>query len=484
MIGTPRISLSAPRFRLFSAVGILLAIGFLGSACRDADRNGLLYGKPQADGEAPILVIGMDGLEWDILLPLLHQGELPNMARMMDRGAFGYLETLHPTWSPRIWTSVATGKNPEDHGVLDFVHYAEDRTPISLYTSEDRKVKAWWNILSEAGIPNDTIGWWMTFPVEPVDGLMVAQTNAPVGGDGPSKGLLRDGVPAQVFPVSREGEVFNLMAQAEESLDETIAGIFGTPDLFSDEAQERWEDCRWAFRADSTYLKIALDCAKRGPAPMTAVYFGGTDVVGHRFFAAYQPGDYDLRSDSDEVRVFADVIPNYYRYMDSVLGDLVEAWPADTTFFVLSDHGMVSQREEVAKRGGLHAKRNDGKLNLTHTGGHGRGEAGVLFAAGPLILDLSESGPASLSSNELPTIGGVLDLCPTLLQIFGIPVGRDMAGGVWREMLAKSVTELPWIATHDDEAWRMARPHTGIQPTDSSGRIDQLGDLGYLDEDK
>ena len=462
------------------AAGVFATIGSCGSDAGTA----LVSGPPHADQEAPVLVIGMDGLEWDLLLPLLDSGDLPNMAKMMGRGAFGFLDTLHPTWSPRIWTSVATGKEPEEHGVLDFVHYSEDRTPLSLYTSEDRKVKAWWNILSEYGIQNDTIGWWMTFPVEPVDGVMVAQTNAPLGGNGPSKGLLREGVPAQVYPAALEQQVFDLMGQAEESLDLTLKEIFGSPEIFDDEARERWEDCRWAFRADSTYLAIALEQAKSGPAPLTAVYFGGTDVVGHRFFAAYKPEEFDLPEDGDEVRVFGDVIPSYYRYMDRVLGELVAAWPEDTTYFVLSDHGMVSQHEEVESRGGLHAKRKDGKTNMTHTGGHGRGEPGVLFAAGPLIQDTQALAPASQARDQLPTLGSVLDLCPTLLTIFGVPIASDMAGESLKDLLVASVTVLPAIPTHDDADWLANRPHTGLQPIDSAGRIDQLGDLGYLDEDE
>ena len=463
------------------ALAAVLAVGLSIGACGGSQVEPIAYGPKHASAEAPVLVVGIDGLEWDIMAPLLRAGELPNMAKLMERGTYGLFGTMHPTWSPRIWTTVATGKKPAEHGILDFVHYSEDRTPLSLYTSEDRKTKAWWNILSDAGVTNDTIGWWMTFPVEPVDGVMVAQTNAPVGADGPSKGLLLEGVPSQVFPASLEPQVFATMAAQEDELDVTIEKIFGKPELFNPEARQRWEDCRWAFRADSTYLAIALERAKTGPAPLTSVYFGGTDVVGHRFFAAYKPGPFGFSKNSDEVKTFHDVIPAYYRYMDGVLGELVDAWPEDTTVLVVSDHGMVSQHVEIEKLGQF-GSANGGKSKYSHTGGHGRAEPGVLLAAGPLVKDQGDGFQAqSFTRSGLKTQGTVVDLCPTLLTIFGVPVGEDMAGIPMVKVLVPEVQALPRIPTHDDADWLDARPQTGIQPVDSSGRISQLENLGYLD---
>lgn len=473
---TNRVSLTG----MFLPSAVLSACLSLG-ACGGPEPDPIAYGPSHADSTSPVLVIGMDGLEWDIMVPLLQAGELPHMASLMERGSYGLFGTMHPTWSPRIWTTVATGKNPAQHGILDFVHYDEDRTPLALYTSEDRKTKAWWNILSDAGVVNDTIGYWMTFPVEPVDGVMVAQTNAPVGDGGPSKGLLREGVPAQVFPASMEQQVFATMQAQEKELDGTIERIFGKPNLFDGEARKRWDDCRWAFRADSTYLAIALERAEAGPAPLTSVYFGGTDVVGHRFFAAYQPEPFGFLKSSDEVKSFQDVIPAYYRYMDSVLGELIAAWPEDTTVLLVSDHGMVSQHEKIEQLAQYGAEGAE-KSKYSHTGGHGKAEPGVVIAAGPLIRNEGAGfRPESFSRQGLETHGTVVDLCPTLLTIFGVPAGQDMVGKTMSSVLVERVKALPRIPTHDDAAWLDSRSKTGIQPVDSSGRIDQLENLGYLD---
>ena len=43
-----------------------------------------------------------------------------------------------------------------------------------LYTNRDRRAKALWNIFSDYGRLSHTIGWWMTYPVEPINGIMDA----------------------------------------------------------------------------------------------------------------------------------------------------------------------------------------------------------------------------------------------------------------------------------------------------------------------
>ena len=63
---------------------------------------------------APVLVLGIDGFEWSVVLPLLAEGRMPTLAALMERGVVGKLSTLDPTVSPRLWTTIATGKLPED----------------------------------------------------------------------------------------------------------------------------------------------------------------------------------------------------------------------------------------------------------------------------------------------------------------------------------------------------------------------------------
>ena len=53
-----------------------------------------------------LLVIGVDGASWSYLDPLMERGELPNFQRLVEEGVRGPLETLRPTLSPALWTTM------------------------------------------------------------------------------------------------------------------------------------------------------------------------------------------------------------------------------------------------------------------------------------------------------------------------------------------------------------------------------------------
>jgi len=147
-----------------STVLLLLAVGL---GCSSSQ---------EGSAPAPVVLIGVDGLEWSVVLPLVRSGEMPAVRALMERGRFGKLATLEPTHSPAIWTTVATGKLPHKHGIHHFVA-PRPGGGQRLLTSADRRTKALWNLFSDAGLRVHTAGWWLTFPVEAVRGSMVAQNN-------------------------------------------------------------------------------------------------------------------------------------------------------------------------------------------------------------------------------------------------------------------------------------------------------------------
>ena len=255
------------------------------------------------------VVFAADGFEWDILLPLVKAGKLPNLADLMERGCYGEIEMVTPTLSPVVWTTVATGKHHSKHGIHHFARFSRTGGPLRLYNNRDRKTKAVWNILSDYGRSVSSIGWWMTYPVEAVNGVMVAQTNTieqldTRAGNHVWKGALRPGIPGQVFPSDRQEHVFEILRDVEAGLPSLPHTIFGEfrhtlPPL---DARLR-SNCQWSFRADASYLQIALKLLQENPeTDLTLVYFGGPDVVGHRFWRYMQPDVFRHRPTAGELR--------------------------------------------------------------------------------------------------------------------------------------------------------------------------------------
>ena len=90
------------------------------------------------------LIFTVDGLDWDLLLPAMREGRAPNLLDLARRGSAARLSTLDPVHSPRVWTSIATGKDVQKHGTTRFA----------------------WNILGEAGHSVGVVGWPVTGPAE------------------------------------------------------------------------------------------------------------------------------------------------------------------------------------------------------------------------------------------------------------------------------------------------------------------------------
>ena len=125
-------------------------------------------------GKDKLLLIGWDAADWKIIWPLIAKGQMPALKRMMSNGVYGNMSTMNPPYSPMLWTSVATGKTPEKHGVLGFIEVLPNNSGVRPVTANSRKVRALWNILHNQGLKSNLVGWWPSFPAEPIDGVIIS----------------------------------------------------------------------------------------------------------------------------------------------------------------------------------------------------------------------------------------------------------------------------------------------------------------------
>jgi len=174
------------------------------------------------------------------------------------------------------------------------------------------------------------------------------------------------------------------------------------------------------------------------------------------------------------VERFGRVVEDAYAGSDAALGDLLAALPAETTVFVLSDHGMhahnASSRFDVPVGGRLERE----------SGGHEDGPPGIFVAAGPGIHAGGLPRPLEeLVENDLPIVGHALDVTPTLLTLLGLPVGRDMDGVVLESLLEPRI-KVTYVETHDTEDWLASRPSVTYETPGTEERLEQLRSLGYI----
>jgi len=457
--------------------------------------------KASTRSRSPILLFAIDGLEWRVMKPLIESGQLPVIEGLMRKGSYGYLKSLYPTFSPLIWTSIATSKNASKHGILNFVYEDTPEGPrgdVSIhtmretvgsetkryrsYTSGHRKTKALWNILSDFGLSVNCIGWWTTYPAEPINGVMVSQTNTTETLRNPQealfKGTLLKGVEDQVYPPDRQNHMMDLLEEVDDNFDQIIEETFGKfPHPADDFGQQKWDQTQWAFRADAMYVRIARDILESGqPFDLFAIYIAGTDVAAHRFWRHKYPDQYVHPPDGEQIENFGHVIDDEYKYVDRVIGQMLALAPPDAGVIIVSDHGMHTINNDRVFR-------KDDPPSESLSAHHQDAPPGVIIASGGPFKSPPTGAATALDLDTLIPLGGVLDVLPTILAVKGIPIGKDMDGTPIRGIIdfeKLGQHEIRYIPTHDTQEWLAAQPNRIREAVDDNERLEQLRALGYI----
>lgn len=150
-----------------------------------------------------VVVLGMDGMDPNLLHRFVAQGELPTFAKFLERNQFSELQTTMPPHSPVAWSSFITGMNPGGHGIYDFVHRdpasftpymstsrsfdAKDSLKLGRYSIPlgsgevklMREGKALWSHLEDNGVPSSVYQIPANFPVVPGNARTISGMGTP-----------------------------------------------------------------------------------------------------------------------------------------------------------------------------------------------------------------------------------------------------------------------------------------------------------------
>jgi predicted AlkP superfamily phosphohydrolase/phosphomutase len=99
----------------------------------------------RASGRPAVIVLGFDGMDYELTKQMIAEGRLPNLAKLAARGTFTPLATSMPPQSPVAWSNFITGMDSGGHGIYDFVHRDPETMIPYLSTSRaepsDKKLK-------------------------------------------------------------------------------------------------------------------------------------------------------------------------------------------------------------------------------------------------------------------------------------------------------------------------------------------------------
>ncbi len=417
-----------------------------------------------------VMMIPLDGGTWSVFDPMLRAGRLPNIQALIESGVHADLETDIPTYSPIIWTSVATGKFPTRHGIHGFIRtrlplgLPEIRLetkrmaaltkvlklairfveligyrwpglalPVEIYGTNDVRARPFWDILGEFDLPSMVLEWYISHPTRPMHGIQVSE-----------RFHLMKGVAAQVpnivHPDSLAPALEASVVSPEEIDDARLLSLVDLRGLdeqgivsFTREHASWFETVRKNMARDISTVQLAEAVFPYLPDwRFAAVYFRAMDGLHH-----YTWNKKDLPAeelDTHPERRFHDAIERYYEFCDGIVEKVASHADERTVVMVLSDHGFESTYD------------------------HERGPEGFFIMAGGPVEHSAQRGRIS-----------IYDIAPTVLALLGVPVPDDMDGEVAGEMLPASFWE--------------EHPLRNVPSYERSDRVIAVEPSSYMDEE-
>jgi tetratricopeptide (TPR) repeat protein len=416
----------------------------------------------------PVLFVGWDGADWQLLDTYMADGTMPNLAGLVREGRAGGLLTIQPPLSPLVWTTMMTGVSPLAHGILDFTRFHPQTGQREPITRAERRVPALWNMAGMAGRTAAVFGLWATWPAEPVDGLLVSdrlfsfqnpETTPP---------------PGVVYPPAEEAWARAALAATEKEVgftavhaylpwltEEDYRSLLAQPDPYAQPAAA----LRRILVETAVYDRLAKSWLARHRPDLTVVYFQGSDAIGH-VFAPYAPPRQPEIPEADFAR-YSGVPRAYFADLDRRLGEYRRiAEQMGAVLVLASDHGFRWREGRPERLASAAAA----------TAGRWHREEGIYLLWGPGIAAHPHAGNASPHGES----GSVTQVAATLLALLGLPRSEGLAGPPLPGIPLEAPLQAPGNPVRYAAYFHPGPPAPAAPSPAGSEEIAKLKALGYV----
>jgi predicted AlkP superfamily phosphohydrolase/phosphomutase len=411
-----------------------------------------------------VVLIGIDGANWPTIDPLIEQGKLPFWQQLKEESAWGNLKTFRPTKSSVVWTSIATGKRMEKHGILDFTFLDKNNMQVP-FSNAERREPAIWQILDSFDRKCVIVNWFVSHPPDKIDGITISDNFRRVVARPPEKeNDYIDSVHPTIY-------FHKLIKHANRNYSQVFkeTGLPDFPKIYSD--MDPANDFRTvpilkSYRSlsiqDYFVSNISKELYRTKDFDLFATYIRMPDLVQH-FSARLFKKEYleelisALKSNSlnDEQRKtailkIAAILEPAYRFAEDLLKDLLTFKKyKDAYFIIASDHGF-----SLYPGGYNHYDLPEGYDP----------PPGILVMKGPGV----QTGPIENAT--------VYDIAPTILSLFNLPVGKNMDGKVLSKAF-KFNRRLKYTEYKLDKNKQMKKHHPSKADKDT---LEELKSIGYI----
>jgi len=263
-----------------------------------------------------LIVIGLDGATWDVILPLVEDGKLPTFKKLLENGVWGVLESTIPPVTGPSWLSFATGKNPGKTGVYDFSNRENIYdSKLKAVSSKHCKGQSIWDYLSRSGYKVGVVAYPILYPPYAVNGFIVSGMMAPY---------------------------YDKKITYPEELGEEIEKISGGYELAVSYYMPKYNDVELFLedlnRLTDKQFKVVLNLLKTKEWDFFIYICSATDWIQHRMWKYIDRThpQYDPQTSPK----YAEEFKKFFLKIDRFLSQLINF---DANLLIISDHGFGPQ---------------------------------------------------------------------------------------------------------------------------------------------
>lgn len=268
------------------------------------------------DTNHKLLVIGLDGATFQIIKPLVQEGRMPTLKKLLSSGTHAVLTSTLDSNSPCAWSTYITGKNPARHGIFGFFDTAPGSYQLRFLNGSFRSGKSLWRILSENGKRVGVVNVPFSYPVEPVNGLMIGGPDSPNKSDDGfayPKGLIKEleqasgkyVIEAGASALVRQGKLDLALEKLKECIDSRVSAV------------------SHLLRSQDFDFFMAV--------------FTESDRVQHHFWKFLNP--LHPAYGSREAKRYGGAIHEIYERLDRAVAQVMDAAGDRYSVLIMSDHG-------------------------------------------------------------------------------------------------------------------------------------------------
>ena len=274
-----------------------------------------------SDGK--VAVIGLDGACFKILGRYCDMGLMPNLKSFIEEGVSADLISTFPPLTGPAWASFMTGKDPSNTGIADWMSLKEFRWDKGGVVRKKQFInsgivqqKTVWEILTEHGKKSIVLNVPLTYPVRPVNGVVVS-------------GFLTPSEDCEyTHPAEVKEEIKNLLGKYQINISHPsyAKSADGVASFFKDLTE-----------MTSKRTELALHFLETREWDFFMLVYIGIDRTQHMLWE-YVSGV------GGPVPGAEKMVHDYYRFLDGCIGRLLDKLGSGTPAFFVSDHGFTQNK--------------------------------------------------------------------------------------------------------------------------------------------